>query len=152
MPTLQQIRDAVNARLADLWPKFQNRQATYFANHGRYFQGLIWSSVPDDGATVSPNLSVAPNDCFTPVPAVLNVQGEIVTPATTIPHSWSHFGAGADLPAQVEAQFRCDVYQAPGGVHGYRLTCRISKDGVTYSRTGEVRAGEVVSTGTWGAE
>lgn len=148
MPTLQQIRDAVNARLADLWPKFQNRQNTYFQNHGRYFQGLVWSSVPDDGALVSPTLTVAPSDCFTP--AVRDSEGNIVTPL--VPHSWSFFGTGADLPAQVEAQFRCDVYEGPRGVHGYFLTGRVSKDGVTYRRTAHVEMGSVITTGSWEAE
>lgn len=148
MATLTQIRDAVNARLADWWPKFRAKQETYRATHGRYFQGLVWSSVPDDGATVSPNLALAPSDCFTP--AVRGADGEIVTPA--VPHSWTHFGAGADLPAQLEAQFRCDVYQGPGGVHGYYLVARISKDGVTYRRTGQVEMNTVVTTGSWSAE
>lgn len=148
MATLLQIQTAVNSRLADLFPKFRNRQEIYRANHGRYFQGLVWSSVPDDGATVAPNLSLAPSDCFSP--AVRDSEGNIVTPLTT--HSWTFLGAGADLPAQVEAQFRCDVYLAPGGVHGYYLTCRMSKSGVTYRRTAEVRMNEVVSTGSWSAE
>lgn len=41
MPTLIQVRNAVDAELADLW---QNavipRQDAYFAAHGRYWQGM----------------------------------------------------------------------------------------------------------------
>lgn len=148
MATLAQIQSAVNARLADAFPKFRTRQETYRAAKGRYFQGLVWSSVPDDGALVSPNLATAPSDCFDP--EVRDEDGEIVTPA--VPHSWNFIGFNADLPATVEAQIRCDVYEAPGGVHGYRLTCRVSKAGVTYARTAQVEMGAVVTTGAWGAE
>jgi len=50
MATLAQIRTAIDSDLAALWPQIVSRQATYFANHGRYWQGIITHSViPSDG-------------------------------------------------------------------------------------------------------
>lgn len=131
MATLAQIQAAVNSRLADFWGKVQTKEATYFANKGRYWQGLVFSMVPDDGALVTPDYTVKPEDQNS---------------------SWSDVSASADLPAQVEAQMRIDVYEAPGGVHGFALTVRVSKSGVTYRRTGIVESGSVVTTGSWEAE
>ena len=60
--TLQQIRDAIDADLATLWPQVVSRQATYFTNHGRYWQGIVTHSViPADGtATAADQLNLAP--------------------------------------------------------------------------------------------
>lgn len=154
---LADIKAAVNARLASLWPAFKAKQEAYRATHGRYWQGLpLLAAVPDDGVTVAPTLTVAPNDCYHTIE-----QGTETVPAmdggTTqvpkrvrVPHDWTFLGAA--LPAQVEAQFTCDVYCAPGGIHGYYLTARVSRLGKTYRRTAHVLDGVEQTTGTWSIE
>lgn len=132
MATLAQIRNAVDARLADFFPKIRARQEQYAGNHGgNYWQGIAFSTVPDDGALVSPDYSVRPTDQ---------------------PSSWADAGVDADLPAGVEAQLRIDVYGAPGGHYGYFVTARISKNGITYGRTARVEDGVVLTAGSWAAE
>lgn len=49
MPTLIQVRDKANAKLAEIWPVIQSKQASFFAQKGRYFQ-LLYSTLPVDGA------------------------------------------------------------------------------------------------------
>ena len=63
MPTLNEIRDAIDARLASLWPHIAARQNTYFANHGKYFQGIITpGALPADGQEITPDLTLRPHD------------------------------------------------------------------------------------------
>ena len=131
MATLAQIQTAVNARLSDFLPKVRTRQETYFANHGKYWQGIAFSTVPDDGALVTPNYSLKPTDQNS---------------------SWADAGVNADLPAQVECQIAIHVYEKPGSVFGYVVVVRVSKAGTTYRRTGQVESGAVVTTGSWGQE
>lgn len=128
MPTLTQIRNAVNARLATLWPAFKTRQEAYRLAHGTYAQLLPLSSIPDDGALVTPNTTRAPSD----------------RPGCTASALLS-----TDLPAQLEMELRCDVYGNPGGAQGYYATCTVSKAGTTYSRTAWVHEGVEQTTGTW---
>ena len=52
MATRQEITDAIDAGIAAAWPEIQARQDAFFAEHGRYFQGLCThtdASVPEDG-------------------------------------------------------------------------------------------------------
>lgn len=41
MPTLAQVRSRVDDKLAQLWGVIVSRQETHYANHGRYWQGLV---------------------------------------------------------------------------------------------------------------
>lgn len=132
MATLQAIQDAVNARLSDFLPKVRARQSAYFANHGRFWQGIAFSTLPpDDGALVTPNFNLKPSDQNS---------------------SWADAGVNADLPAQVECQIAIHTYQKPGSVFGYFVVVRVSKNGTTYRRTGQVEMGAVVTNGSWAAE
>lgn len=124
---LATLQTAVNNRLATFWPAFRTKQTAHKAAVGRYWQGIVFSSVPDDGALVSPDYSL------------------VAGPQNT---AWSAFING-DLPATVEAQMRCDTYEAPEGVHGYRLTCRVSKGGIVYERVAWVEDGALKTTGSW---
>ena len=150
MATLAQIQAAVNARLADFWDKVRTKQENYRTNHGRYWQGLVFSTVPDDGALVTPDFTVCPADQYTLTYSDPGPQGQVTEIRTM--RSWAWASVGSDLPSQVEAQMRIDVYEGPPGTHGYRLTCRVSKNGITYRRTGHVEMGTVVTTGSWAAE
>jgi hypothetical protein len=127
--TLAQIQTAVNSRLSTFWSGFRTKQTAYKAAHGRYWQGLVFSSVPDDGALVTPNYNLVAGSHTDSWAAILN----------------------GDLPSQVEAQMFCDTYEAPEGIHGYFLTCRVSKSGVTYERVAQVENGGLVTTGSWAA-
>lgn len=128
MATITQIRNAVNARLAALWGPFKVRQEAYRLAHGVYAQLLPLSSVPDDGALVTPNANLAPSD----------------RPGCTA--SALLF---SDLPAQLEMELRCDVYGRPDGTQGYYATCTVSKAGATYTRTAWVHDGVEQTTGAW---
>jgi hypothetical protein len=116
MATLAQIRDAVDARLANLWPAIQTRQATYAANHnGRYWQGLRTHSVnPAEGNTVLPNIGTT---CPTDQP------GE--------PWPLSIRQTPIEMAAVI------DVYDGPLGV-GYQANVFVAVLGNVYTRTAQV--------------
>ena len=149
MATLLQIQSAVNSRLADFFPKVRVRQETYRANRGVYWQGIAFSSVPDDGALATPDFTKAPTDRYDYTPPVRDINGVITIPEIKAFHSWARTGVNADLPAGVEAQLSCDVYEGPAGVHGYYLVAKVSKNGVTYQRVAQVENGVVITTGSW---
>lgn len=71
--TLQQIKDAADAKLATLWTAVQNKEAAYFAANNRYWQGLLTHSViPAEGAEVLPNIGTAsPSYQNDPYPSAL---------------------------------------------------------------------------------
>ena len=150
---LSTIKTAANQRLLALWGPFKAKQEAYRARHGHYFQGLALSNaVPDDGALVPVDTSKAAGDQNDWTPAVMGGTMKdpiVITPRTAIPHSWAFFGAGADLPLNIEARFVCNVYEGPAGVHGYYLTATLSKGGRSYSRTAHVEMGVEKTTGSW---
>lgn len=63
MATLQQIKDAIDARLITVFNNLTNRQNTFFGNRNKYFQGLrTHSSLPSEGNTaVADQLDSRPN-------------------------------------------------------------------------------------------
>ena len=73
MATLQEIRDAANARLTDFWVELVAKQDAYFALHGKYFQKLI-TNRPVDGATEA-WADIVPSDEKHPDDAVLTTAG-----------------------------------------------------------------------------
>lgn len=127
MATLAQIQTTVNTRLATLWPKVKTREEARFAAVGRYWQGLLWATPPDDGATCVPNLSL------------------VAGPQNT---SWNS-AVNGDVNATESMAVRIDTYEAPGGVHGYFCTCIVTKNGLTYARTAQVEMGVEITTGSW---
>jgi hypothetical protein len=119
MPTLAQIRTAVENWRETIGPKLVNRQDDYAANHGgRYWQGILTPSTPpDDGASVTPDWTRHPTD-----------QAE----------AWIDRFSGANaLGSSIPAQIRIDVYDGPLGT-GYTVTLIITKGGRTYARTWSV--------------
>lgn len=69
MPTLNQMRTAVDTWLAGKWPVVVARQETYASNHGgRYWQGLRTHNVDPaytnstDGSRVADRFGQAPSD------------------------------------------------------------------------------------------
>lgn len=63
MPTLNEIRDMIDTRLTALWPHIVARQTTFFANRGKYFQGVVTpAQLPADGEERAPDLALHPHD------------------------------------------------------------------------------------------
>lgn len=60
MPTLTQVRDAIDARLATLWTtQIVPKQDAYFVAYGKYWQGIITTplaSLPDNPSNGIPVL------------------------------------------------------------------------------------------------
>lgn len=114
--TLAEIRDAVDAKLATLWPTVQARQATYAANHnGRYFQLLPTHLIlPADGLeTALANLLAKPS-----------YQAE----------SGADFGG---WPATLPMCLTIHQYDGPQG-RGYAGICEVVVSGTTYWRAAQV--------------
>lgn len=59
MATLRQIRDKVDAKLAELWPTIVAKQTSYFTKHGRYFGLLATSETPLDGEDIGASKNIA---------------------------------------------------------------------------------------------
>jgi hypothetical protein len=116
VPTLAEIRDTVDARLATLGTAIQSREDTYAAAHnGRYWQGIRTHSItPADGNTALPDIgTTCPTD-------QLGVPWPVAIRNTAI-----------------EMALQIDVYDGPLGV-GYQATVYVTVLGNTYFRTQQV--------------
>ena len=116
MATLAEIRDAVDARLSNLWAAIQTRQDTYAANHGgRYWQGLRSHSVtPAEGNTALPNIGLA-------------------CPSDQLGEPWP---AGIRTTA-IEMAIQINCYRGPLG-DGYEAQVYVRVLGNLYTRTAQV--------------
>jgi hypothetical protein len=123
MPTLAQMRTAVDNWLTNKWPAVTSRQETYFANQGRYWQGLITHLVPPahtnstDGSKTGDRLDQGPSD-----------QPNSRTWLDVFPEWLSEL-----LPATAIM----DVYDGPLG-KGYVATVRATHNGTLYERSQNV--------------
>lgn len=116
MATLQQIRNAVDTRLAQLWPTIQAKEDAYAAAHGgKFWQGLRTASViPSEGTTALPDIGqTCPTD----------QQGQ----------PWPN----AILTMPLEMALQIDVYDGPAGA-GYQATVFVAVLGNVYARTQQV--------------
>ena len=120
MPTLAALKDAIEARLADLWTEqIVPRQARFYSNRGRYWQGVISTalvSLPDNVAGASPVLEVAPS---------------LVGHPTDQPDSW--LAAGIDLGLTIPMALQIDAYRGVLG-DGYVGIAWARWDGKLYNR------------------
>jgi hypothetical protein len=127
MPTLAQVRDFVDNRLANFFTnQIVPRENTYFAAHGRYFQGLAVINV-DTELPNNPNSGSA---------TVLEVTLNANVKPTDQAESWSDLGfnfGGTTLPMAI----LIDAYNGPGG-HGYVTTVYARWNGNWYSRSHNV--------------
>jgi hypothetical protein len=122
MPTLNQVRTAIDDWLAARWPAVQSRQATYASNHGgAYWQGLV-SCVPAPAHTTNADGSVVPNR-FDVKPADMTATWADVMP------EW----VGQLAPAAIWM----DAYDGPLGT-GYVASVRATFNGVTWQRSQNV--------------
>jgi len=121
--TLAQIRNAVDAKLAGIWPAVQARQAAFLAANGRYWQGKRTHVVtPSEGVeTAANNLADRP---------------------TNEAAGWT------GLPAAMPMVLTMDVYEASGG-HGYVASVRVSVLGTTYERAQAVGPEAAARTFAW---
>lgn len=108
------IKNAVDARLAQLWGVIQSRQDAYFQANGRFWQGLRTHTVtPNDGNTATPTVGTrTPSDLTDPwPPAIRN------TP--------------------IEMALQVDAYDGPLG-KGYVGTVQVTIGGRTWQRSAQV--------------
>ena len=126
MPTLLQVRNAIDARLATLWTnQVIPRQTVYASNHGgRFWQGLITFTI-----------SALPNNPSDANPAVLEVVPVLNTHPTDQASTW--VDAGINLEATIPMAVQMDVYDGPQGT-GYVGTVWARWNGNTYSRSQQV--------------
>lgn len=121
MPTLAQVRDFVDARLTDLWTnQVVPRQNVYFGNHGRYWQGIITTNLPD-----------LPNNPQNANPVVLEVVPDILRAPTDQPTNWQQ--AGLNLGATIPMALEIHTYDGPEGM-GYVGFVWARWNGNTYMR------------------
>jgi hypothetical protein len=112
MATPAQIRAAIDTWLANAWPVLVARQATYYANHNRYWQGIRNpATLPADGTTLPPDLSLRPG-----------YQAE----------TWADFGLS--LPAQMQLSIEVHQYIVPDGTAGFVAFCWVTLGGRTWLR------------------
>ena len=120
MPTLAQLRNAVDARLATLWTnQVLPRQAAYFAAHGRYWQGIVTTDRINLPNTLTADAAAA----------------EMVPDKTRKPtdqnENWTD--AGLPLEATIPMGLCIDVYDGPLGM-GYVGVVVAKHNGTIYSR------------------
>jgi hypothetical protein len=98
--------------LTTLWTHVQNRQAVYFANKGKYCQGLeLFTVYPADGSDVAPD--------------------RLATKPTDQQERW---GDVFTVPATMPCSVRLDVYQSLAG-WGFVLTATVQAGLKTFRRS-----------------
>jgi hypothetical protein len=103
MPTLAQVRNFVDARLANLWTnQVVPRQNAFFAAHGRYWQGLVTSDLLD-----------LPNNPDSGDPGVLETVPLVLRHPTDQPETWTD--AGINLGATIPMALEIHTYDGPLG-------------------------------------
>lgn len=117
MATLNQIRNAVDARLTALWPAVVAKQDAYAADHGgRFWQGMRSHSVnPSEGATALPTIGTT-------------------CPTDQLGEPWPT----AVRNLAIEMAVQCDCYDAGAAGTGYVVTVWVDVLGTTYSRSQNV--------------
>lgn len=109
--TAAEIRTQVDTELTALWTKIQTRQATFFTNRGRYWQGSRTHLItPAEGLPVPPDGTLRPTN---------EAQG------------WAALG---DLPLTMSMTVWLDVYDGPGGP-GYVAHAEVVINGNTWRRS-----------------
>lgn len=121
MPTLNQVRTRVDDWLVARWDNVINRQEVYFANHGKYWQGLIThTSIPAHSTASFGDL--LPDRLLT-------------TPSDQVETNWLQALTGLNLDITLfPAALVSDAYDGPLG-KGFALTVYASHNGTIYSRT-----------------
>lgn len=108
-----EIKTKVNGVLNTLWTAIQNRQTTYLANNGKYWQGK-WSHslAPAEGNDVAPDRTN-------------------IDKPTDIAEKWTDLFT---VPAVMPCSIKVDVYSGPLGI-GYVGTVIVRILGETWTRS-----------------
>jgi hypothetical protein len=125
MPARPVIEANINSFLGPLIGSITAGQATYRSSRGgrgaNFWQGIVSSTPPDDGALIPPVLSRKP-------------AGDANADRK---ESWAEFGTNSPVPivwpATWPASLRVDEYLGPRGA-GWELTATYTKAGRTYAR------------------
>lgn len=125
MPTLNEIRDAIDARLAALWPHVVARQTAYYNAQGRYFQGILTPDTPSDGNEAAAILTRKPHD-----------------QAAT----WAM--AGYNLGATIPMSIALDTYTSANGA-GWVGRVAVTVQGTTWARARGVGPNAAQYTHGW---
>jgi hypothetical protein len=122
MPTISQIRNFVDARLATLWTDvIVPRQEQYASNHGgRYWQGIRVIDLAD-----------LPNNPQNVNATVLETAPDLTRKPTDQATSWAD--AAIDLGATLPMAIAIDVYNGPLGT-GYVGQVWVRHNGTVYTR------------------
>lgn len=121
MATAQQIRDQVDAKLANLWTAIQTKENSYFAANGRYFQGLKTHTLtPKDGAETTPDVGTK-TPHYQPDPWPLAIRNTAM-PMTLEIHQYVTPDGTAGYQASVTVQIGADIWErtAQVGPETYR--------------------------------
>ena len=120
------LESQVDAELADLFAGAPARQAVFFGNNGRYWEGRrVMVLTPTDGALVATNTGAKQTDC----------------------PSWS--AAGVTIPATMRCAVEVLAYQAPGGQHGWVAIAWVRCQGGIYRRSRNFAGPETWRTHAW---
>jgi len=113
MPSLQEVKDSIDSRLAELSGYIEAKQAECYGAFGIYFQALETHSTPPVDGTVTPadQLDLKPTDQ---------------------PFGWADVG-GFPLTEPV-ASVRIDTYHGPKG-RGFVVVMTFVFDSVTYTKS-----------------
>ena len=108
--TLLELQQKANPVLANIWSVIQTRQASYFANHGKYFQLLVTPDTEVVGGADSPFTIRHPSD--------------------------AQFIVDIDVPwaSTIPFQISVDTTDGPDG-HGYSATVTAKVGVKIYQRT-----------------
>lgn len=122
MPTLVQVRNFVDGRLATLWTgQIVPRQDAYFAANGKYWQGVRTTT-----------LALCPNNPSDASPSVLEVVPTMTVKPTDQAEDWT--AAGINLGATVPMAFEIHSYNGPQG-KGYVGIVWARWNGNVYTRS-----------------
>lgn len=110
--SLASTQAAIDTAMSTLLANIDSAQATYYASHGRYWQGLISHlTIPNGSSVAANNLSATPTD-------------QVVT--------WDTF-MGVNKPGTIPASITVDVYQTQTGAWGYVKRVLFVYQGAIYS-------------------
>lgn len=118
--TIGTLRDRIDNWLATHWPAFTNRQETYLANKGKYWQGLITHTILPTHTTAA-DVDTAPN--------------RLAVHPTDQEEDWTTILN--EINTTVPAALVCDVYDGPLG-KGYVAAIFVIHNGTIYSRARNV--------------
>jgi hypothetical protein len=118
MPTLAQVKNAVEAKLNGLAVHIRQRQAAYQGAHN----GRFWQGIPTTDREALPNNATGPGP-------VLEVAPDTTRRPHDQPESWD--GHGFALGPWLPMALQIDVYRAPEG-DGFLVVSYAKHDGTVY--------------------